>query len=77
MPMAEGLMRVATKAKTVKRNLPATFSQWDRAMREIPTERLEALADPVVELLGAVAGLPPQQMMAGARALDDELESRE
>lgn len=77
MPMAEGLKRVATKAKTVKRTLPATFSQWDRAMREIPTERLEALADPVVELLGAVAGLTPQQMMAGARALDDELESRE
>lgn len=56
------------KAKTVKRILPATFSQWDRAMREIPTERLEALTDPVVSLLGAVAGLVPQQMLAGARA---------
>ena len=76
MPMAEGLKKVAPKAKPVKRTLPATFSQWDRAMREIPTERLEALTDPVVSLLGAVAGLVPQQMLAGARALGDELEAR-
>ena len=76
MPMADGLKKVAPKAKTVKRTLPATFSQWDRAMREISTERLEALSDPVVELLGAVAGLSPQQMLAGARALGDELEAR-
>lgn len=76
MPMAEGLKKVAPKAKTVKRTLPATFSQWDRAMREIPTERLEALTDPVVSLLGAVACLSSQQMLAGARALGDELEAR-
>ncbi len=76
MPMCEGLKKVAPKAKTVKRTLPATFSQWDRAMRAIPTERLMALTDPVVELLGAVAGLSPQQMLAGARALGDELEAR-
>lgn len=76
MPMAEALKRVALKAKAVKPVLPATFSQWDRAMREIPTERLEELTDPVVGLLGAVAGLSAQQMMAGARALQDELDSR-
>ena len=45
-------------------------------MRAIPTERLMALTDPVVELLGAIAGLTPQQMLAGARALGDELEIR-
>lgn len=76
MPMAEGLKKVAPKAQTIKRTLPATFSQWDRAMRAIPTDRLQALTDPVVELLGAVAGLSPQQMLAGARALGDELEAR-
>jgi hypothetical protein len=77
MPMAEGLKSVALKAPIVKRALPATFSQWDRAMRDISTERLTALTDPVVQLLGAVAGLSPQQMLAGARALGDELEARE
>lgn len=76
MPMAEGLKKVAPKAKTVKRALPATFSQWDRAMRSIPTSRLGALTDPVVDLLGTVAGLSKQQMLAGARALGDELEAR-
>lgn len=76
MPMAEGLKKVAPKAATVKRTLPATFSQWDRAMRSIPTERLAALTDPVVELLGAVAGLSSQSMLAGARALGDEMETR-
>lgn len=76
MPMAAALQRVAPKAKAVKRTLPATFSQWDRAMREIPAERLEALTDPVVNLLGAVAGLSSQQMLSGARALQDELEAR-
>lgn len=76
MPMADGLKKVAPKAKVVKRTLPATFSQWDRAMRAIPDERLMALSDPVVELLGAVAGLSPQQMLAGVRALGDELETR-
>lgn len=76
VPMSEGLKNVAPKAKAVKRTLPATFSQWDRAMREIPLDRLEALTDPVVSLLGAVAGLASQQMQAGARALGDELETR-
>jgi hypothetical protein len=76
MPMAEGLRQVAPRAPTVKRMLPATFSQWNRAMSEIPTDRLEALTDPVVSLLGTIAGLSPQQMLAGARALGDELEAR-
>lgn len=76
MPMASALARVAPKAKRVTRKLPTTFSQWNRAMREIPTARLEALTDPVVNLLGAVAGLSAQQMLSGARALQDELEAR-
>lgn len=76
MPMAQALGRVAPKAKAVRRTLPATFSQWDRAMRSIPTGRLQALTDPAVALLGAIAGLSSQQMMAGATALQDELEVR-
>lgn len=76
MPMAQALRRVAPKARAVRRTLPATFSQWDRAMRGIPTERLRALTDPLVGLLGAIAGLSSQQMMAGAGALQDELETR-
>lgn len=76
MPMACALQRIAPKAKVIKRSLPTTFSQWDRAMREIPKERLQALTDPVVSLLGAVAGLSSQQMLSGARALQDELEAR-
>lgn len=76
MPMAEALRRVAPKAVAARRTLPATFSQWDRAMREIPTSRLRALSDPLVSLLGAIAGLSSQQMMAGASALQDELEAR-
>ncbi len=77
MPMAEALKKVAPKAKPAKRALPATFSQWHRAMREIPSERLGALTDPVVNLMGAVAGLSTQQMMSGCRALQDELEARQ
>lgn len=76
MPMAEALKKVAPKAKAIKRALPATYSQWDRAMREIPDDRLMALTDPVVHLLGTVAGLATQQMLAGARALGDEIEAR-
>ena len=46
-------------------------------MREIPTERLSVLTDPVINLLGAVAGLSSQQMLSGVRALQDELEFRQ
>lgn len=76
MPMAEALKRVAPKAKAVKPKLPSTFSQWDRAMRELPTQRLQALSEPVVGLLGAVAGLSAQQLLSGRRALADELGGR-
>lgn len=76
MPMAEELKRVAPKAKSVKPKLPSTFSQWDRAMREIPTPRLRALSRPAIALLGAVAGLSSQQLLSGTRALQDELEGR-
>ena len=76
MPMADALQRVAPEAKTVKRTLPASFSQWCRAMREIPADRLMAITDTVVNLLGAVAGLSTQQMLSGSRALQDELEAR-
>ena len=76
MPMAKALAEVAMKAKVVKKTLPATFTQWDRAMRAIPNERLDALTDEVVSLLGTVAGLSAQQMLAGQRALQDELKCR-
>lgn len=76
MPMAEELKRVAPKAKAVKPKLPGTFSQWDRAMREIPTPRLRVLTPSVIGLLGAVAGLSSQQLLSGARALQDELGDR-
>lgn len=76
MQMAEALKRCAPETIVAKRALPTTFTQWSRAMREIPTARLRALSDPVVSLLGAVAGLSAQQMLSGRRALLDELESR-
>lgn len=76
MPMAAALALVAPKAKAPKRSLPANFSQWARAMQGIPKERLEILTDSVVNLLGAVAGLSPQQMLSGTRALQDELQAK-
>lgn len=76
VPMAEALKRVAPAAAAVRRSLPATYSQWDRAMRAIPAERLAVLSDPVMTLLGKVAGLSQQQMLAGQTALQDELELR-
>jgi hypothetical protein len=76
VPMAEALKRVAPAATAVRRSLPATYSQWDRAMRAIPVERLGMLSDPVMTLLGKVAGLSQQQMLAGQTALQDELELR-
>ncbi|OXR47880.1 hypothetical protein PuT2_15525 [Pusillimonas sp. T2] len=77
MPMADALGHVAPKAKAVKRALPSTFSQWNRAMMEISDDRLAALSDRVVSFLGAVAGLAPQQMLSGVRALQDEREARQ
>jgi hypothetical protein len=76
MPLARALAEVAPKASNVRPNRPATFSQWDRAMREIPATGLRALTPPVVGLLGAIAGLTAQQLAAGSRALADELATR-
>lgn len=76
MPMAGALGKVAPRARAAKRVLPANFSQWNRAMEEIPLPRLQALGDDVVNLMGAVAGLSPQQMATGANALQDELAVR-
>jgi hypothetical protein len=76
MPMATALKAVAPKAKPVAKTLPATFNQWTRAMSAIPTERLTALNDEVIALLSAVAELPPQQVLAGRTALQDEMEAR-
>lgn len=76
MPMAAALKAVAPAATTVRPGRPATFSQWDRALRAIDTPRLEALTGPVVGLLGSIAGLMPTQLAAGNRALRDELECR-
>ncbi len=76
MPMADPLKRVAPKTRAVKQILASTFSQWDLAMRELPTKRLHAITDSVLALLGAVAGLSSQQLLSGTRALHDELEGR-
>lgn len=76
MPMAAALKRVAPKARQVRPALPTTFSQWDRAMREIPKPRLQSLTAPIAALLGTVAGLTTQQLLSGERALRDELEAR-
>ncbi|MDE2392044.1 MAG: hypothetical protein KGL65_10605, partial [Rhodospirillales bacterium] len=76
MPMASALKAVAGKAKPVKKTLPTTYKQWIKAMSEIPTDRLEALDQSVIDLLSAVAGLTPQQNAAGFSALQDELECR-
>lgn len=75
-PMSKALERVALKAKPARQQLPSNFTQWDRAMRAIPTERLKALTPAVVNLMGAVAGLGTQQMLAGTNALHDELGAR-
>jgi hypothetical protein len=76
LPMSEALKKIAPKAKAVRRSLPSTFSQWSRAMEEVPTSSLKALTPDVVTLLAAVSGLPSQQYLTGQRALRDELESR-
>lgn len=76
VPMAAALRAVALEAPTVRPALPATFADWDRAMRGIPTPRLQALTGSVVGLLGAIAGLSADQLAAGGRALRDELEAR-
>lgn len=76
MQMADKLRALAPKASASRPALPANFTQWDRAMRGIPTPRLQALQGPVVELLGNVAGLTSAQLVSGGRALRDEMEAR-
>lgn len=76
LPLASALAAVAPKATIVRPARPRTFSEWDAAMRAIPTERLRALTGPVVGVLSAIAGLTPAQMTAGTRAMRDELETR-
>lgn len=76
VPLAKALRKVAPTARKVKPALPKTFVQWCQAMDEIPTERLQALTDPVTSLLGAVCGLSAQQIASGNRALADELGGR-
>jgi hypothetical protein len=76
MPMAHALEGVALKATKVRSVIPTTFSEWDRSMREIPTDRLLALSRDACGFLGAVAGLTLPQQAAGTRALGDELEGR-
>lgn len=78
MPMAKALSQVAQRAKPVRRSLPATFSQWNRAMAGISTDRLLQLRDSdTINVLGAIAGLSAQQMLTGAAALKNELEVRD
>lgn len=76
VPMAAALQKVAKAAPKLRPALPTTFSQWDRAMRDIPTARLKALSEPVIDLLATIAGLTPQQVMSGRHALEGELECR-
>jgi DNA helicase HerA-like ATPase len=76
MPMAAALEPVAMKAVKVRSAIPSTFSEWDRAMREISTDRLLALSQDATGFLAAVGALSPQQIAAGQRALNDELEVR-
>jgi hypothetical protein len=76
MPMAKRLAAVAPVATIVAPALPQTYVQWDRAMRAITVERLQALTQPVTRFLSAVAGLTAQQCSAGDSALLDELEAR-
>lgn len=76
MPMAEALKAAAPPATIVRPTTPRTYTEWDRALRTMSTERLRALTRPVTTLLGAIAGLSMQQLAAGNRALRDELEAR-
>lgn len=76
LTLAGALAPVAMRAKPVRPVRPATFSQWDAAMREIPTERLRQLTPEVVDFLATVAGLSQPQLLNGSRALSDELAAR-
>lgn len=76
MPMAARLKAVAPKANRSKPLLPVNFSQWNRAMNELPDGSVAALDDEMVKLLGALSGCTSQQMISGVKALNDEREAR-
>lgn len=76
MPMAKALKAVALSTPAPRKSIPTTFSQWDQAMREIPTRRLQALNQPVIDLMASIVGLTHQQLLAGQAALQGELETR-
>jgi hypothetical protein len=72
MPMAKALAQVALKARPAKPVLPGNFVQWDRAIRALKEDALEALTPEVTALLGAITGLTSAQIQTGNRALADE-----
>ena len=76
MDMSVALKKVAPRARRARPVLPTTYTQWDRAMRGIPSERLKALTPDMLALLGTVSGLTSQQLASGGRALVDELGNR-
>lgn len=76
LQMATALAAVAPKARQVRATLPSTFTEWNRAMKRIPDERLMALDRPMISLLSQVAGLSTQQLLSGNSALEDELAGR-
>jgi hypothetical protein len=76
MPMAEALAANRPPAAKVAPVRPTTFSQWDRAMRKIPTDRLERLTVPAIDLMVSITGLTFEQSAAGYQALSDELKGR-
>lgn len=76
MRLAQALADVAPAATRVRPSIPQTFAQWDIAVAEIPTARLQALTPDLTAFLGVVAGLTPAQQAAGHRALRDELVAR-
>lgn len=76
MAMSTALSKVAPRARRVKPVLPSTFTQWDRALRAIPTARLQRLDPEMVSLLATVAALTPAQISSGGRAMVDELAAR-
>lgn len=76
LPMAKALKAVAPSAVPARKVLPSTYSQWDKAMRSIPTQRLLSLTEPVVDLMVSIAGLSGQQVLSGRAALQGELEDR-
>jgi hypothetical protein len=76
VPMADALAAAAPPATIVPLVRPVTYSQWDRAMRAVPTARLQRLTPFVVDLMSGIVGLSAKQIQAGYAALSDELQAR-